>query len=110
MILCRIISHYRWFNRLLNIYFQALQAGRNQAKPFLKNGFKPLLSAYYVFACITQPHMSFFPSFLIMGGVLGLCGDTALDLKIRLSSGRRQLSESRICIFLVAIFTIARYS
>ena len=54
-----------------------------------------------VFAVNTQPHLPFFASFVIMGGVLGLCGDTALDLKYIYPKDSNSYLKAGFIFFLV---------
>ncbi len=54
-----------------------------------------------VFAVNTLPKLPFFASFVIMGGVLGLCGDTALDLKYIYPKDANSYLKAGFLFFLV---------
>ncbi len=85
---------------LIFIFRRSLQ-GATKQNLFLKMVSSLCYLLTMVFACITQPHMSFFPSFLIMGGVLGLCGDTALDLKYIYPQDSNSYLKAGFVFFLV---------
>ncbi len=54
-----------------------------------------------VFAFIANPEHSFYGTFIIMGGILGLCGDIALDLKYIYPKDANEYLKAGFLFFLI---------
>lgn len=97
------------------VYYCALGVGVIVATAFLSSRakgasvknlfFKMISSLFFIFtavcAVVLNPQSSIFGALLIMGGVLGLCGDAALDLKFVYKKDAHAYLVSGFLFFLV---------
>lgn len=75
--------------------------GANVKNLFFKTASSLCYLLTMVFAMIANPHVTFFGTFVIMGGALGISGDIALDLKCIYHKDANEYLKAGFLFFLI---------